>query len=156
MTRLWEVNHPYYCSESNYYVGGVPSWAQPRSAPPTVEGRQRSIDEHVPGDHMQFDSWAEFDWKDADKDYNLLFRWDWEVPDPDDYAEGEEMPGERLSLFWMLQRKGRFMVTSFPVKREEEPEIRAWLATRAEHLAAVWEPLLTLAETPKQGSGNGA
>lgn len=143
MTRLWEVDHPYYCSESNYYVGGVPkpgSFGVP-------------ADDFAPGDHVRFESWEEFGWKDSDADYNLLFRWDWEVPDPRDYAEGEGMSEERLSLFWMLQRKGRFMVTSFPVKREEEPEIRVWLAERAAHLAKVWEPFLTPTKTPKPESG---
>ena len=133
--RLWEVNHPYYCSASNYYVGGVP---KPHVFPGGLIPRDE--DDFVPWDHVKFASWADFGWKDCDEDYNLLFRWDWEVPDPDDYEDGDELPRERLVLFWMLQRKGRFMITSFPVDRDEEPEIREWLRARFEHLLKLWEP----------------
>lgn len=117
--RLWEVKHPYYCSDTNYYVSGL---------------------ENPPGGHHEFGSWAEFDWKDSDADLNLLVRWDWMVPDPADYGD-EPVPGERLHLYWLLQRKGNFMVTSFPVQRDEEPEIRAWLAERAKTIAAIWAPV---------------
>lgn len=118
--RLWESDHPYYCSESNYYVNGL---ADP------------------PWDHVEVESWEAFDWKDSDPDMNLLFRWDWKVPDPDDYGEDDDVPGEQLLLFWMLQRKGRFMAMSMPVSRDEEPEIRAWLEERAKTLIALWQPI---------------
>lgn len=126
---LWDVDHPYYCSDSNYYVGGVPK--------PGPFGLPR--EDFTPYDHVEFASWDEFSWKDSDADLNLLFRWDWNVPDPDDY-EDEEIPPETLSLYWMLQRKGRFMIVSFPVKRDEEPQIREWLAGRWEHMRRLWEP----------------
>lgn len=50
--RLWEVNHPYYSSESNYY----------------------SNDQS-----FQFDSLDDFlaAWGDTDPELNLVFRWDW-------------------------------------------------------------------------------
>lgn len=50
MTHLWEMKHPYYCSESNYFKNGV---------------------------GMHYESWAEFHaaMGDADDDYNLVFRW---------------------------------------------------------------------------------
>jgi hypothetical protein len=121
MTRLWEVDHPYYCSESNYYVGGL---ADP------------------PHDHYEFTSWAEFGWKDSDPDLNLVFRWDWYVPDPADYEGSDvEMPPETLTLFVMMQRKGRFVVCSMPVDRSDELAIRAWLAERAKTIAAIWAPI---------------
>lgn len=148
MTRLWEVKHPYYCSDSNFYVGGIPR--------PYPNGMPRVDPDFVPYDHVRVESWEAFGWKDSDPDLNLLFRWDWDVPDPDDYEGGKhdpEWPGERLSLFWMLQRKGRFMVVSFPVEREEEPEIREWLTGRARHLALVWEPFLRLVALADKGSG---
>lgn len=151
--RLWEVSHPYYCSESNYYVGGVPRREMP-VIPPFDPERERA--DFVPFDHVRFDSWEDFDWKDADPDYNLLFRWDWVVPDPDDYDEGESVPPERLELFWMLQRKGRFMVTSFPVLRSEEPEIRMWLADRFKTVLAIWEPFSTPPLTVKGSAYTGA
>ena len=122
--RLWEANHPYYCAESNFYVGGMPQR-------PLMPG-----EEFAPFDHYEFDSWAAFGWKDSDPDLNLVFRWDWQVPDPDDYEEGEEVPGERLLLFVMHQRKGRFVICSMPVQRSEEPEIRAWLTERKEAIRA--------------------
>jgi hypothetical protein len=125
--RLWEADHPYYCSEASYYVGGRPEpspWGEPG----------------VPYDHVEFDSWAEFGWKDADPDYNLLFRWDWNVCSAAEDEDEEDLPRERLVLFWMLQRKGRFMITSFPVRRDEEPEIREWLDERFRHLLKVWSP----------------
>jgi hypothetical protein len=112
--KLWEAEHPYYCNDGNYYVGGMPRPGDSR-------------EDFTPYDHMEFDSWEDFGWKESDPDLNLLFRWDWAVPDPADYeGAGEEIPPERLTLYWMLQRKGRFMVTSFPVRRDEEPAIRAW------------------------------
>lgn len=135
--KLYEVDHPYYCSDSNYYVGGTPKpgrWA----------------DDFTPFDHFEFESWDDFEWKDSDPDLNLLFRWDWKVPDPEDY-DGEDVPPETLSLYWMLQRKGRFMIVSFPVSRDEEPAIREWLTARARHLVKVWEPLLPALDNNQPG-----
>lgn len=134
---LWGVVHPFYCAEKNYYVGLVPR----RDMSPGILALDRS-GTFIPGDHVEYASWQAFDWKDSDPDLHLLFRWDWESPDPDDYEDGQPLPPERLCLFWMLQRKGLFMITSFPVARPEEPEIRAWLTSRAETILAIWEPIL--------------
>jgi hypothetical protein len=123
--RLWEVDHPYYCEKSNYYVGH-----EPKVYPWGVDQN------HVPGNHARFDSWEDFGWKDSDPEYNLLFRWDWIVPDPECPEQQEE-----LVLFWMLQRKGAFWITSFPVTKEQEPEIKDWLKERYKAIKAVWEPL---------------
>jgi hypothetical protein len=142
VTPLWDVDHPYYCSDSNYYVGGVPKELQPR---PTAEGLAALgvdvWDGFTPYDHFEFESWSDFGWKDADLDMNLVFRWDWKVPDPNDYGADEDMPPETLFLYVMQQRKGRFVVLSFPVARDEEPEIREWLQGRFEHLLKLWGPL---------------
>lgn len=62
MTHLWEYDHPYYCHEGNYL--------------------------HVPYQnpeitvHKVLPSWEAFkggddSYYDADRDQNLLFRWDW-------------------------------------------------------------------------------
>lgn len=53
MIHLWEVDHPYYCSESNWYSN---------------EAR------------LRFDCWADFvdGFGDSDLDMNHVFRWDWE------------------------------------------------------------------------------
>lgn len=121
--KLWEANHPYYCHDGNYRV-----------AP--ADG----------GNIVRFDSWADFFAKngDSDPDQNLVFRWDWTKPDPDDYVGGEDgdfYPGETLDLYVMQQRHGDFWVWSIDVHPEDEPEIRAWLTGRARTLAAIWAPI---------------
>lgn len=124
--RLWEVDHPYYAMEGNYYRNG---------------------------EHEECATWADFlaGYGDLDLDMNLIYRWDWNVPDPRDYfdEEGnlyddeEPVPGESLSLFYMGQRKARcWSVRVTTVTRDQEPEIREWLTVRAEHMRKVWEPLL--------------
>lgn len=121
--HLWEVDHPYYCADGCYYVGGL-DW--------------RDV-------HAEWESWADFieEWGDADLDMNLLFRWDWEVPDPDDYVlEEETMPGERVFLYMYGQRKAKPMSHAVTVTREDEPVIREYLRVRAEHMRKLWEPLL--------------
>ncbi len=52
MSHLWEVEHPYYCNESNYFSRDC---------------------------MLQYQSWKEFFEAegDSDMDMNLLFRWDW-------------------------------------------------------------------------------
>lgn len=56
MTSLRDSDHPYYCSDANYYT---------------------TPDKTI----MRYDSWDEFhdDWKNFDVDMNLIFRWDWNV-----------------------------------------------------------------------------
>ena len=53
MKHLWEVDHPYYCSESNYY-----------SREP----------------YTRYECWSDFldEFREADLDMNHIFRWDWE------------------------------------------------------------------------------
>jgi hypothetical protein len=118
---LREANHPYYCTEGNYYVGG--------------DKRHEVL--------YTYDSWADFyeAWGDSDEDMNLVFRWDWNVPDPSDYAEGEVMPSESLSVFWVQQRKARLLSTECDITPEDEPAVREWLAKRAKTMAAIWAPI---------------
>ncbi|MDT0306155.1 hypothetical protein RM780_04155 [Streptomyces sp. DSM 44917] len=114
--RLWETDHPYYCTEGNYYA--------------------RPVD----GLHTLYDSWAAFhaEWGDLDPDLNLVFRWDWHRPDPD----GDEVPPDTLKVFWVLQRKAILRSTECVVTEADEPAVRAWLAERARTVRAIWEPLL--------------
>lgn len=124
--HLWDVNHPYYAAQGNYY-------ARPDA-----------------GLHAEYSSWVEFmeSEGDSDLDMNLVYRWDWQVPDPDDYKyELEEdadviLPPETLDLFYVGQRKALLRSVSVEVQREDEPAIREWLTVRAEHMRKVWEPLL--------------
>lgn len=118
---LRDANHPYYCAEGNYYVGG--------------DKRHEVL--------YRYESWTDFyeEWGASDTDYNLVFRWDWIVPDPSDYAEGEEMPGETLQVFWVLQRKAKLLSTSCAITPEDEPAVRAWLELRAKTMTAIWAPI---------------
>ena len=117
--RLWEVDHPYYCSEMNYY----------RSEGPT-----------------RFRSWHEFesDMGDSDLDLNLVFRWDWregsewglpEYNGDDNYRNG------LLMVFFMGQRKGLFWCAEVEVCRADEPAVIVFLQPRLNRLATMWLPL---------------
>lgn len=132
VTHLWEVDHPYYCSESNFRVRGTDNNAN----------------------HVQHESWAEFmdGWGGSDPDMNLLFRWDWHSwsrhPDPHLRSDSPD----ELLLFFMLQRKGDFWVCSVAITDEDEPAVRAWLADRAKTIAAIWAPI-DLAEAAQAQKG---
>lgn len=117
MSHLWEIDHPYYCTEGNY---------------------------HAKDRHQVYESWAEFvenGWFDSDPDMNLLFRWDWmswrRHPDPDLRSD---RPDELL-LFFVLQRKADHYSMSVCVTDDDEPAVRAWLEERAKTIAAIWEPI---------------
>lgn len=115
--HLWEVDHPYYCNEGNF---------------------------HINGQCVPFGSWTEFmeeGWGQSDHDLNLLFRWDWQRADPADYGPDEEIPGDRLVLFFMLQRKGDFWSVEVAVTEADEPAVRGWLTDRAKTIAAIWSPI---------------
>jgi len=120
VTHLWEVDHPYYCSEGNYYVGGA-KWHEV---------------------HTSYESWQEFQegWGTSDHDMNLVFRWDWQRTNPADLDEGEEPSPDRLQVFWVLQRKAILRSTECIVTPEDEPAVRAWLAERARTIATLWAP----------------
>jgi hypothetical protein len=127
-TPLWEIDHPYYASEGNYYKNGL---------------------------HNQFASWAEFTettFYDGDRDLNLLYRWDWDRPDPADYKDeleqGEELPPETLKLFFILQRKAIACSAEMPITEADEPAVRAWLTECAARMRLLWEPLLPATEEP--------
>lgn len=130
---LWEPDHPYRAEEGNYRC--------PRNRRDEV--------------HQEHDSWAEFaytstDWMDpkgtyfdSDPDYNLLYRWDWHIPDPADYEPGEEIPGQTLRLYFILQRKADCRsVFVHNVTAEDEPAVRAWLTERAKTIRAIWAPII--------------
>lgn len=123
--RLWEIDHPYYCTEGNYYVPG---------------NRWNEV-------HSEYDSWQDFiaDWGDLDPDLNLVFRWDWKRAAPDDYEPDDDgvirVPEDRLLVFWVLQRKAILRSTECIVTEADEPAVREWLAERAKTIAAIWEPI---------------
>ena len=139
--HLWEIDHPYYCSEGNFYKNGChtlfESWEE-FATPTTV-------------DSAGFGGNVLYDWDD---DLNFLFRWDWKKADPDNYflspgedgdetAEFEEAAKiDTLMLFFMAQRKGRNMSAEVAVTEADEPAVRAWLEKKAEYMRRIWEPLL--------------
>jgi hypothetical protein len=124
--HLWEYDHPYYCAEGNYFKNG---------------------------EHLTYASWAEFyaEWGDLDDDLNVVFRWDWNTPDPADYDEdeGEEIPPVTLNLYWVLQRKAILRSTECPVTEADEPAIREWLTRKAGYIRSIWEPLLDVPEVQR-------
>lgn len=130
--HLWEIDHPYYCSEGNYYERG---------------------------NHERFESWADFAREgellyDFDDDLNLLFRWDWKRARREDYIfegfDGPEAEAEfaeasehdSLLLFFMLQRKARNMSAEVLVTADDELAVREWLTKKAAHMALLWQPFL--------------
>lgn len=118
--HLWEIDHPYYCQEGNYY-------ARPDQ-----------------GLHTAYDSWTDFyaEWGALDPDYNHVFRWDWTRDSGEDLEEGEEPGPDKLLVFWVLQRKAILRSTECTVTESDEPAIRQWLTKRAENVRALWEPFL--------------
>jgi hypothetical protein len=112
--HLWEVDHPYYCQEGNYFKTGQ---------------------------HEHYASWQEFTtdtgFVDGDRDMNLLIRWDWRKP-----GHHEWDGAEYLLLFFVLQRKAWLLSKQIAVTEADEPAIRAFLAECAQAMRATWEPLL--------------
>lgn len=126
MRRLWEVVHPYYCNEGSYFSDDC-------------------------GQHVK--SWQDFVAAegDADKDYNLLFRWDWEAPRPGESGDydsecpirwvGDENYRDcELKLFYMGQRKGVYRYVIVEVCRADEPAVKVWLQERFDYMLRLWEP----------------
>jgi hypothetical protein len=116
--RLWEVDHRYYCSETNYF------------------------DNNTSTSHK---TWAEFIGAegDADLDYNLVFRWDWR--EGEDWNAGEYTGDDyyrngKLWLYFIGQRKGLFRSVEVEVCRADEPAVRAYLEPRFRYLVELWEP----------------
>jgi hypothetical protein len=167
--KLYDVKHPYYCTEGCYYVsdtlGHRQSWdgrydgntchvlyeswldfkagnEAPFSDETKAKRRQAGIKGPTPEEiERQEKAFGKSGFYAADDDYNLLYRWDWSEPDPSDYAEGETYDDRpTLKLFYMLQRKARPQSVHVMVTRADEPEIRAWLAKKWQHLQRLWTP----------------
>lgn len=120
MKHLWEVSHPYYCNEGNYYAHEQPT--------------------------THYKSWGEFVAAEADVDFdmNLLFRWDWREGEDWDLTPFNGDANYRngvLVLFWMGQRKGLYRWTTIEVCRADEPAVIEFLRPRMAHLLRLWEPL---------------
>jgi hypothetical protein len=121
--KLYEAEHPYYCNLGNYFCGDA---EQPR---------------------LEYKSFEEFlsEWnnKETDFDYNLLFRWDWREENPEtgksSYTGDDYYRNGTLELFWILQRKGIYLFCLVDVCRADEPAVRAYLEPRWEYMKSLWE-----------------
>lgn len=120
MPHLWEVDHPYYCNQGNYYA-------------------RESV-----GDHHK--AWSSFiaEYADADFDLNLVFRFDW--LEGEDNGAGEftgdvNYRNGQLCIYWMGQRKGLYRYSTIEVCRADEPAVIEFLRPRWDHMRKLWEPL---------------
>lgn len=117
--KLQKTNHSYYCSNSNYYVGGHENFGR-----------------------SDYETWNEFkeEWLSSDgsidDDYNHLFRFDIE----EDEDENEIPNGKySLSLYFILQRKGIFRpVFISSITEKDMPEIKDFLSKRWDYLKRQW------------------
>lgn len=119
MAHLWEIDHPYYCSESNFYS-------------------------NEPGD--RFETWDDFlfDYRDSDPDLNLIFRFDWREGEDNgarDFTGDANYRNGNLQIFWLRQRKGIFACSEIEVCRADEPAVIAFLRPRWDLMRKLWEPL---------------
>lgn len=119
-SHLWEAKHSYYCNEGNYFAN-----------------------ESVGSEYKSFADFLE-EWGGADKDYNLLFRWDWIENDDEDapaWNGDVNYRNGKLKLFYMGQRKGKFIYSVVEVCRADEPAVIAFLTSHWEHMRALWQPI---------------
>ena len=130
--HLWEAKHPYYCNEGNYYA-------------------RESCEAY-------YKSWADFMEEEgaADKDYNLVFRFDWDENDGEDdptFNGDTNYRNGKLKLFYMGQRKGLYRWSIVEVCRADEPAVIDFLRERWEHMQTLWAPLSsnTEAKWPRSG-----
>lgn len=120
--RLWEVEHPYYCNEGNYYAPG-------RDQPHQHYGRL--------ADFLQAE-------ESADLDMNLVFRWDWHEGGfgGSEFTGDENYRNGQFAVFIMGQRKGLYRWVTVDVCRADEAAVIAYLEPRWRHMQALWAPLL--------------
>ena len=105
------VEHPYYCSEANYYS---------REA------------------KMTYKNWEDFidDWGSADVEYNHIFRFDVKQ-----YEEGENQGLYYAEIFVMLQRKGLFKPISIKkVSENDKDSMIELLLKHWEEVKKMWKP----------------
>ena len=114
--HLWEVDHPYYCNEGNYYA------------------RESVCDE--------FKRFSDFlvEYESADFDLNLVFRFDWEEEE-NSYNGDDNYRNGRLKIFWMGQRKGLYRYSIIEVCRADENSVIKFLTPRWSHIRLLWEPI---------------
>jgi hypothetical protein len=121
MKHLWEVDHPYYANEGNYYA-------------------------KIGDCHQDFDTIEAFLEAEgrADIDMNLVYRWDWKIDNTEDESEDKR---DRLCFYFIGQRKAlarSVEVKISPGDRERvEPLVKQYLMPRLRRLLELWAPLIT-------------
>ena len=124
--ELKETNHSYYCSESNFYVGGDNNWGK-----------------------FDFEVWKDFysNWCGnvgrMDDDYNHVFRFD--IKNTVD-LNNDDIPGKySLHLYFVHQRKGIYRPVYIKVITQEDmPEIEKFLRDRWEYMKNQWSEIISL------------
>lgn len=123
--HLWEVDHPYYCNESNFFQRGDSDYET----------------------NFKYKSFNDFmaEWGSSDEDMNLVFRWDWKEETDDDgkliHCSDDNYRNGKLSIFYMMQRKGYHSVCEIEVCRNDEKSVIDFLKTKFEHIKKLWEPI---------------
>ena len=119
--RLWEVDHPYYMNEGNYYQSGC---------------------------HQVYESLDDFidEWGGMDIDTNRVHRWDWR--EGEDWGvevdESEDVLG-LLMVYFIMQRKARTLSCEISVRRSDERRVIEYLRKHAERTVEIWSPFLSIA-----------
>jgi len=119
MKHLWEIKHPYYMTEGNYYSNDC---------------------------HFEYKSWSEFlsNWGDSDMDYNWFVRWDWMEGDDcgcGDYNGDDNYRHAQFLMQVVLQRKAKLQSVAISVCRNDETEILKFLEPRWGYMKTMWSPL---------------
>lgn len=118
MSKLWEVKHPYYINEGNYFKAGC---------------------------HEKWATWQLFEaeWSDANLDYNWFVAWDWlegEDNGAGEYTGDDYYRNGRLVLQCIGRRKSYLGSHEVSVCRADEPKVREFLQTRWIYMRDMWSP----------------
>jgi hypothetical protein len=78
----------------------------------------------------------------SDEDMNLIYRWDWDDPATNEYAEPDE--SETFTVYLLMPRKSGFWSVSCPIQKHQEFEVLEWLQGPRcfGHLRKLWEPVM--------------
>ncbi len=92
--------------------------------------------------HTEWSSWADFyeEYGDADVDMNLVWRWDWVLPDLNEDPEDREE--EHLEVFMVHQRRADYKSHRIKVTKKDESVVYLFLAKHAEVMAKIWAPFV--------------
>ncbi len=119
MEHLWEIKHPYYMTEGDYYSNDC---------------------------HFEYKSWSEFlsNWGDSDMDYNWFVRWDWREGEDwgcGDYNGDDNYRHAQFLMQVVLQRKAKLQSVAVSVCRNDETDILKFLEPRWSYMKIMWSPL---------------